>query len=258
MTATALLESCAHKLGVKTVRQRDGTLYARVPVRRPSGASIDYELELRDLIGGHIHVRERDTQRRLPSCCPERHINRDGSFCLYWTEGEGEARPVTDAATATDWWILLMKYLGRQETADRLRRWFGEARAHGAAARYQRTAEEIATRLGPQFRQDLRDAMLTVSRRRRHGRLSLQLFRRARLIAGVAPSPQGAIAADVQCPCDFSSGSVPIGLCGSHAVDLKTFMIALDKWRASELEFYRHLRDGGVKCCRTMDVCPLR
>lgn len=36
-----------------------------------------------------VAVFERPVRRTLPACCPERHINPDGSFCIGLRAGEG-------------------------------------------------------------------------------------------------------------------------------------------------------------------------
>ena len=60
------------------------------------------------------------TPTNLPSFCPQRHINYDGSFCLYW---RGAATlDVVDEATAAEWWDTLWKYLTLQVRAQKVRR----------------------------------------------------------------------------------------------------------------------------------------
>jgi hypothetical protein len=51
----------------------------------------------------------------LPASCPERHINIDGSFYLYWAEAEPNA--IVDASAAEIWWGKLLVFLKRQQTA---------------------------------------------------------------------------------------------------------------------------------------------
>src|SRR5580704_18127336 len=59
-----------------------------------------------------IEVFERQVGNRLPACCPERHINPDGSFCIGLRAGEG----ITDK-TAPAWWGKLLAFVLLQETA---------------------------------------------------------------------------------------------------------------------------------------------
>lgn len=259
MSAVDLLLAAAPAFGIEGTRSGDGTARVTLPPVRPSGASGSYQLELQEMRDDHVRVREAPQARRLPARCPERHINAEGWFCLYWQEGEGEGRPVKDADSAADWWTLLNSYLIRQETVSTLRHWVGEARAHGDAARHQRVAERIAATFGAKFAQHLRDAALRVARRQRHGRALFQLSRGDALIARLSTSSTGQIAPDVVCPCDDAAASArPIGACGSHRSDLKEFILALHQWHQAERRFYEYLRAARVRCCGTMRDCPLR
>lgn len=61
-----------------------------------------------------VTVRE-DRPLLLPACCPERHINRDGSFCLSWEEAEPLC--IADVDTASQWFGKVLIFLRRQRTA---------------------------------------------------------------------------------------------------------------------------------------------
>ncbi|GFE87309.1 E2 domain-containing protein [Steroidobacter agaridevorans] len=256
MGAVDLLLAAAPAFGIEVTLSAGGVAHVTLPLARPSGKSGTYELELHERHHGHVLVREQPQSRRLPAHCPERHINGDGSFCLYWQEGEDEARPVTDADSATDWWVLLNRYLNRQETAAQLGHWVGEARAHGDAAQHQRAAERIAARFGGKFAEDLRGGKLRVQRRERHSRALLELSRGDVLIARISTMPTAQIAHDLACPCD--AGASPIGSCSSHRNDLKELILAVRNWNEGERRFYERLRAARVRCCGTMRGCPLQ
>lgn len=258
MGAVDLLLAAAPVFGIESVRCGDGAARVTLPLARPSGASVTYQLELCELPHGNVWVREQPQARRLPAQCPERHINLDGSFCLFWQEGEDEARPVKDADSAADWWTLLIKFLTRQETVAVLRRWVGDARAHGDAARHQRAAEQIAAKFGAKFAQDLREAPLRVVRRQRHGRLLFQLSRGTAVIARLSTTSSGQIAPDLSCPCDTAASARPIGECSTHRHDLKELILAIHLWHEAERDFYEQLRAKRVRCCGTMLGCPLQ
>jgi hypothetical protein len=55
-----------------------------------------YRLRIDD-IHGAVAVREAEPAI-LPACCPERHINCDGSFCMYWQEAEPLSIESADSA----------------------------------------------------------------------------------------------------------------------------------------------------------------
>jgi hypothetical protein len=59
-----------------------------------------------------VAVFERPVGRTLPACCPERHINPDGSFCIGLRAGEG----ITEK-NASPWWEKLHVFILCQETA---------------------------------------------------------------------------------------------------------------------------------------------
>lgn len=258
MSAVTLLIATAPSCGFEASLVEPGLAQVYVPLPRASGTTVDYHLVLEDSGNGHVQVREQPDNRRLPQSCCERHINADGSFCLYWRDSPTETRAVVDADTALDWWRVLIEYLRRQELATRFGKWFGEARAHGDAARFQARAEQIALKFGKQFSRDLRDGVLYVRRRARHGRQVLQLSRGATMIARVSPKSNGMIAAQVRCPCDAAAPTAKIADCGSHRAELKDFIIALDQWQERERRFYEYLRTHRVRCCGTMELCPLR
>jgi hypothetical protein len=258
MGAVDLLLAAAPAFGIEGMLCGHGAARVTLPLTRPSGASGSYQLELCELPHGHVWVREQVQARRLPAHCPERHINRDGSFCLYWQEGEDEARPVKDADSAADWWILLNSYLNRQETAAVLGRWVGEARAHGDAARHQRAAEQFAAKFGASFAADLSQQRLRVARRQRHGRALLQLSRGDALVARLSTTSTAQIAPDLACPCDAAAGARRICQCSTHRNDLRDFILALHHWHEGERRFYQRLRAMRVRCCGTMSTCPLR
>jgi hypothetical protein len=80
----------------------------------------------------------------LPSSCPDRHINDDGSFCLGLRAGEG-----ITAGTAAAWWTKLRSFLLCQETAAESGLWpAGSQISHGEAGDIELRAEGEASRLG--------------------------------------------------------------------------------------------------------------
>jgi hypothetical protein len=94
--------------------------------------------------GDEIKVSERSVGSTLPACCPERHINPDGSFCIGLRAGEG----ITDE-TAPAWWKKLHAFALWQETAAETGFWPSEAQlSHGEAGEMELAAENAADQLG--------------------------------------------------------------------------------------------------------------
>jgi len=69
------------------------------------------------------------SSRQLPGCCPQRHINLDGSFCL----GYNQPVPTTEGA-AEEWWHYLIHFLIMQRRAEVKGKWPSAEVAHGGAA----------------------------------------------------------------------------------------------------------------------------
>jgi hypothetical protein len=94
--------------------------------------------------GDEIKLSERSLGSTLPACCPERHINPDGSFCIGLRAGEG----ITDE-TAPAWWKKLHAFALWQETAAETGFWPSEAQlSHGEAGEMELAGEDAADQLG--------------------------------------------------------------------------------------------------------------
>ncbi|WP_058633489.1 E2 domain-associated cysteine-rich protein [Aureimonas ureilytica] len=207
---------------------------------------------------GRLSAREFGTSF-LPNWCPERHINPNGTFCLYWEEAEPLA-----FATLEDvafWWGKVLAFLARQGPAERLRRWpgKGDARAHGAeAARAQAEAEEAAATLGPEFTFDLREGRLATSMSRLGGLQRVRLLRDGRRIASVDIRRRTVLTLRSRCRCGEAAVTrLPLCACGQHAGALAVLTLALHRWSRAEAEFFAHFARSGRKCCGTIDDCPL-
>ena len=101
-----------------------------------------FELRLLHL-GKAVAVSEREIGSTLPACCPERHINPDGTFCTGLRAGEGICR---DRAGVVD---KLHAFALCQETAAETGFWPSEAQlSHGEAGEVELAAENAADQLG--------------------------------------------------------------------------------------------------------------
>lgn len=119
----------------------------RVEVAPPklSGAPGDRFDLLIDTDAPEATVFEAVVGTRLPSTCPERHINYDGSFCLGLRRSA-----IISREQAETFWQTLRGYLLAQQFAERHGRWPpGRGLSHGyEAADCQIAAEQAAARCG--------------------------------------------------------------------------------------------------------------
>lgn len=248
------LESIASEFGA-TLAVNGRNAAGKVTITLPSGQSYVFALDLTDN-GGKISVREDPLGTLLPSFCPDRHINSDGSFCLGW--GEDNPAKIHNVDAARQWWSAVVRFLAHQVSANKRRVWPGREndRAHGVAAQYQAIAEQLSAKFGPAFVNDFHDDELTVSLERRRRNPRLELYRRGRLIARVFINSVSLKRDRFPCPCN-GSPSVPITQCGMHAEALAQFTAALHHWRQEECNFLKDLAARGKRCCGTLRECGL-
>ncbi|MGO7451996.1 E2 domain-associated cysteine-rich protein [Rhizobium ruizarguesonis] len=207
--------------------------------------------------GSKVTVAEA-SQCHLPSACPDRHINPDGTFCLFWEEVEDAAIQNNEAANL--WWGKLLLFLRRQASASKLRMWpgKGDARAHGDAARYQASAEAEAEKLGPSFRTALREERLSTVKRTKSGKKgrSALLLDGKRLLT-VLVNERRVMTLRQRCKCDWASErKLPMSDCQDHAAVFVNFTLAMQAWRSAELEYEKALKRQKFVCCGTLDECP--
>lgn len=107
-------------------------------------SSRDYKLEARAPSQSSLSLREQSQSKMLPTYCPERHINDDGSFCLGFEAGKN----IETIADATMWWKKVEAFLECQETAHNTGCWPKEIQiSHGKAGAIQIQAEGLAEEL---------------------------------------------------------------------------------------------------------------
>lgn len=232
-----------------SVLNRSGDiLLVDVRLRRASGKVARYHLRI-DAGDVEPEVREAKPER-LPTYCPNRHVNDEGVFCLSFPSED--PLPVVDAASAAAWWARLLKYLSLQETTTRLRRWPSRHEwAHGVAAMYQQRAEVCAAALGAQFVKALAQRRLT-ARRRGKGSDFLQVYDGARRLYAVWEEPRRVATLRQRCLCGSGRALVT---CADHAARAAELPFALLAWEKAERRFWRFAQ--GRTCCGTLDDCPL-
>ncbi|WP_332117592.1 E2 domain-containing protein [Azorhizobium caulinodans] len=258
MTAFEHLKAAASSFHAVLVSEGgDGTVFRVQPPEVSGRPGSTYLIAIEEK-GGTLLARELEV-KELPAACPERHINFNGSFCLYW--GEAEPLSIDSPEAAHEWWGKLTTFLLRQRVAGQRRSWPGkaQARAHGpAAARFQARAEAAASILGDTFRRTLGRGGFTTCRRYRVGEHRIRLFRDGRKIATAIEELRRVMTLRMLCLCNGASVlRLPLGKCGDHGAVLAEFIIALDGWKRAEEDFFRQATKLGMKCCGSIDGCPL-
>lgn len=218
-----------------------------LPVKLVSGRKIQYTLHLNQS-GGRVSVRE-ETPKNLPTFCPERHINPDGTFCLYFPGAT--QLDVVDEATATVWLEAVYKYLKLQERARTKRAWpNSEHWAHGSAAQHQAKAQAAASALGPRFFEALADGLLSIKERRtRNKRRILDLWFGSSLLYSVWEATQKVLRQKQRCFCDshdLKKTPKRLRRCGEHAKHASALVISLRDWKMEEAAFKKRWLEWNV------------
>ncbi|MFL0413643.1 E2 domain-containing protein [Sphingomonas sp. 179-A 2A2 NHS] len=262
MTATttpetiALIADSMSDFGASEIRRSPGELLVSLPVPLADGRVPVYGLSI--TVEGASAVAREITPSLLPAFCPERHINRNGSFCLYWRAVDDIVIDRADAARA--WWETLVRFLQLQSRAARLRRWpDGRGRAHGApAALHQLRAELAAGRLGDPFPSDLADRRLTlvVSGGGANGP-AVRVMRDGRRLYSVWIGSGRVVNLRDPCVCSAGAHRRPAVLrsCGDHANAAAVLALELHRMGEQESLFWKGF--AGSPCCGSVDGCPL-
>lgn len=229
-----------------------------LPLRLADGRLLNYKLEVRHTLKGVV-ARE-VTPEHLPAFCPQRHINGDGTFCLFWKEAEDV--DVDDLDDAIKWWGILFNFLRLQARAENRREWPNANEwAHGHAAEHQKLALTAAAGLGPSFVSALESKQITLrAQPTRHIAQgpALQVFVRGQHIYSVWLHSGRVVNRKQRCFCCLSGARRParIRSCGRHAEDAALLALSLKRWQEEEESFWHAFKNRD--CCRTCDVCPLK
>lgn len=241
-----------------------GVAYLQVRPPLPSGRpGRRYQLALAMDRSGSVSVREAAIGTALPACCPERHINPDGSFCVHLHSG----KPIQDTDAARLWWKSLRAFLSDQKYAERHRHWpLHSQLSHGDAAMVQLEMERIAEPLG--WLEEVHIGMFQ-GEGWLGDRLPKIVVRKGRAYAANvrSPCPRGCRGS-----CGGSSGSLPTAP-SSVAADesgrsllraectergnVEELIILEHRRRDLERNMMEQLRIAGVTCCRSMARCHL-
>ena len=119
-----------------------------INLKRVDGKTVPYQLEIHAVKNNKVVVSE--LTQLLPKCCPERHINSDGTFCLSWQD-DIDLSIIDIEKAAFGGKHLLASYLNKNEFIKR--QWPDQnAWAHGSAAKFQRDALSALDQVGANFK----------------------------------------------------------------------------------------------------------
>ncbi|MGL9623677.1 hypothetical protein QRQ56_37565 [Bradyrhizobium sp. U531] len=238
MSLAALAQCCPTWAEFRPVDGREAHVDI-VAVRASKTFTRLFELKLLHL-GSDVSVFEREISKALPSCCPERHINPDGSFCIGLRAGEG-----ITTETAPAWWDKLHAFALCQETAEETGFWPNEAQlSHGEAGEVELAAENAADQLG--LRAIYREAVAFDT-----GLIASGLRK-------IAPKTGALRNGRSACVCGRADRHGRVMLrrdCRRSGLGCP--IVFEHRRRALVDGFWRSLR-GHVTCCGTMQECPLR
>lgn len=195
-----------------------------------------FDLIVRE-INARITISEKEVGKKLPTQCPERHINKGGTFCLELDLGQS----IDSGARAIQWWQWLNQYLIiQQTTAKKLRIWPKEyALAHGKAAKYQLEIEEAAKQLG--WSEEVLEKIL---RKKQKILFLLSTHKQKGMIF---------LRKRAACPWGCSRKGKPIRINKCNHVD--NLLAAERDFHESEKAYVEELKKQGFQCCKTMRNC---
>lgn len=254
-SAFDLITLVAPDFGATCSTSSDNEASLQLPIKLVDGRTLLYDLHLQQA-SARVSVQER-IPHHLPGFCPERHINSDGTFCLYYEASNPVL--VTDEVSAREWVGTVYKFLKLQERARVRRKWPSRsAWAHGQAAHYQIHAQVAAQALGPKFLDALSRGALTLRARISKGRNILELLLDGTLIYSVWEEPERVINQRRRCFCNQAGRRGPrrIGRCHDHAKQAVNLALALRNWEVAENEYWESMQRR--PCCDTCDKCPLK
>ncbi|WP_299344072.1 E2 domain-containing protein [uncultured Pseudoxanthomonas sp.] len=253
--ACGLLQSVAPDYGATLHAVPEGA-QAVMTVKRPGGSKHTFRLAL-SFVAEHVSVRELPGHTMLPTFCPDRHINGDGSFCLGW--GGDNPSTIADEATARRWWAAVYQFLARQAGANARGVFPGtdHGRAHGDAAVHQAKAEQAAAQLGPAFAERAADGKFVVRPDPRPGQHRLELWCGTERLARVSTRSKVLVGGRTICPC----GETPerdVTACGDHSQALATFILEHHACKVADKSYLDACAAAGYACCDTLQTCGLR
>jgi hypothetical protein len=250
-----LIAGCLPDFGATEIDRESGSIRVSLPVPLSDGRQPVFVLDV-TFTGASVSAREA-VPTHLPSYCPHRHINGNGSLCLFWRAIDDIEIDGPEAARA--WLETLVRFLQLQFRAARLRRWpDGHGRAHGCAVIHQHRAEAAAERLGEPFATDMAEGRLTTSRKGGSAQgTAIQVLKDGRRLFSVWERSRRAVNQRAPCLCPAGSGRrrVVLKSCGDYAAAAADLALELNEMVIAEERFWKSAM--GSPCCGTIDGCPL-
>jgi len=255
MSPLDLVAAAAARLGGQASAHTGDSFLLHLDVQHSDASRDSYQLRVK-ASGTRISARE-ETPALLPSFCPERHINRDGTFCLNFQEAQ--ALDVTDEDSARAWAETLWAFLRLQRRAERLRRWpNNNTWAHGDAAQHQLRAIASARAFGKPMEDRVAEGRLSVQRVQSKKRDVFRVMEGRGQLYSVWGQGPHLIGKRRPCWCDSKTSrkAKRIGRCGDHAAQAAQMAIALHRWALEEEDFWRSV--GDQPCCGRCSECRLQ
>ena len=236
MSISALTKWCPSWADVRTVHAYEAQVDA-IAMRASGSLTRLFELKVVQR-RNQIVVSERHVGSTLPTCCPERHINPDASFCIGLRAGEG-----IDENNAAAWWSKLHAFILCQETAAETGLWPSEAQlSHGDGGELEIAAERAAEKLG--LGSSYRDAVVFNA-----GPIASSLVK-------IDPKTGKLRNGRSACLCGQTDGRRKVLRRECHRKGFGCPIVLEYLRRIKVDEFWSVLR--GQPCCSTMRECPLK
>lgn len=233
----------------------ESTVLLKFNLLLADGREIYYEI-LVEAVGQALTAKEYTT-RNLPSFCPDRHINYDGSFCMYW---EGDTQfTIRDEQDAIAWFETLLQFLKLQVRAEKKKAWPNDDYwSHGDAAKYQQLCYQAAQGISEDFVQYLKNKTITTkyckARNKQGDFIKVYLYQKHFYTIWVDHKKTAAL----KSKCFCKSGK-KLKKCLNHAELSFKFAESLENWKKAEDEFWHWIKQKkDVVCCGTLKNCPLK
>ncbi len=231
-----------------------------INLKRVDGKTVPYQLEIHAVKNNKVVVSE--LTQLLPKCCPERHINSDGTFCLSWQDDIDLS--IIDIEKAAFWWQTLIGFLLKQERVHKKRQWPDQnAWAHGSAAKFQRDALSALDQVGANFKTLVfSDSIQVTYHKTNKGNGSYYKgFRNGLLWYVVWEKFQRVAILRQKCLCGSKNRKhykSTLRNCSNqlHQKYFVDFAINYYHWKIEEANFWVDFK--GKSCCGTLDECPLK
>ena len=224
-----------------------------LPVPHADGQTITYTINVTGH-GNSLMAAEDESNHSLPRFCPDRHIEGDGAFCMYWNEEQRFG--VTDEDTALRWLEILLSFLRSQRRAANLGHWPTSDWSHGdAAARAQKRAEQAASVLSEGWREMVVGRRMNIERDR-SGVYRVSVDDTFLYSTWLVPKRRHGRLRQAVRVCEATSNTRRIVSKHGRALHLRALAVALWAWRRTEERFWNDV--AAMPCCGTMKTCGLR